>query len=61
MPARGRARVADAGAARPARYRHAKPNFLILNLAVGGDWPGYPDDTTPFPAQYEVDYVRVYQ
>lgn len=35
-------------------------NFIILNLAVGGDWPGSPDATTPFPAQMLVDYVRVY-
>ncbi|WP_170201402.1 LamG-like jellyroll fold domain-containing protein [Actinocorallia herbida] len=35
--------------------------YLILNLAVGGDWPGPPDETTPFPAQMYIDYVRVYQ
>jgi beta-glucosidase len=34
---------------------------LILNVAVGGNWPGYPDATTPFPGQMLVDYVRVYQ
>ena len=34
--------------------------FLILNIAVGGGWPGNPDATTPFPARMEVDYVRVY-
>lgn len=34
--------------------------FLILNLAVGGDWPGAPDSTTAFPAELKVDYVRVY-
>lgn len=33
---------------------------LILNLAVGGNWPQYPDITTQFPAVLEVDYVRVY-
>ena len=37
------------------------PFFLILNLAVGGYWPGYPDDTTIFPQFMLVDYVRVYQ
>jgi beta-glucanase (GH16 family) len=37
------------------------PFYLILNLAVGGDWPGPPDATTPFPSQMLVDYVRVYQ
>ena len=36
------------------------PFFLILNLAVGGDWPGSPDNTTAFPQQMLVDYVRVY-
>ncbi len=35
-------------------------NFLILNLAVGGQWPGSPDATTPFPSEMLVDYVRVY-
>jgi beta-glucanase (GH16 family) len=37
-------------------------NFhVLLSLAVGGDWPGYPDASTPFPANWLVDYVRVYQ
>jgi beta-glucanase (GH16 family) len=35
--------------------------FIIMNLAVGGGWPGPPDDTTVFPQQMLVDYVRVYQ
>ncbi len=34
--------------------------YLILNLAVGGNWPGSPDETTVFPQTLEVDYVRVY-
>lgn len=38
-----------------------KPFFLLLNLAVGGDWPGPPDGTTQFPQQMLVDYVKVYQ
>lgn len=37
------------------------PFFLILNLAVGGNWPGNPDATTVFPQLMKVDYVRVYQ
>lgn len=37
------------------------PFFVILNLAVGGRWPGYPDDTTVFPQFLYVDFVRVYQ
>ncbi|MEV8366430.1 glycoside hydrolase family 16 protein [Streptomyces niveus] len=36
-----------------------KPFFLILNLAVGGYWPGDPDGSTVFPQQLVVDYVRV--
>ncbi|MFF1907748.1 ricin-type beta-trefoil lectin domain protein [Kitasatospora sp. NPDC058218] len=36
-----------------------KPFFLILNLAVGGYWPGDPDAGTAFPQQLVVDYVRV--
>ena len=37
--------------------------YIILNVAVGGDWPGDPDENTPFDerAQMCVDYVRVYQ
>jgi beta-glucanase (GH16 family) len=35
--------------------------YLIINLAVGGNWPGSPDETTVFPQRLEVDYVRVYQ
>lgn len=38
-----------------------QPVFVLLNLAVGGDWPGNPDNTTLFPQQMLVDYVRVYQ
>ncbi len=34
---------------------------LLLNVAVGGNWPGDPDETTVFPQRMEVDYVRVYQ
>ncbi|MBN2440702.1 MAG: family 16 glycosylhydrolase [Spirochaetales bacterium] len=35
--------------------------FILLNFAVGGNWPGSPDGTTVFPAYMYVDYVRVYQ
>jgi beta-glucanase (GH16 family) len=38
-----------------------QPFFVLLNLAVGGAWPGNPDGTTQFPQQMLVDYVRVYQ
>jgi len=37
-----------------------QPQFFILNVAVGGNWPGNPDGTTVFPQQMLVDYVRVY-
>jgi|GEM_PF-1341350 len=37
------------------------PFHMLLNIAVGGDWPGYPDGSTQFPQTLEVDYVRVYQ
>ena len=40
-----------------------QPFYIILNLAVGGDWPGKPNETTKFEenAELKVDYVRVYQ
>ncbi len=39
-----------------------QPFFVQLNLAVGGNWPGDPDANTDFnKAEFEVDYVRVYQ
>ena len=37
------------------------PFFILINLAVGGNWPGYPDDTTEFPQYMLIDYIRVYQ
>lgn len=40
-------------------YDH--PFFIILNLAVGGRWPGYPDATSTYPQKMLVDYVRVYK
>lgn len=39
-------------------YDH--PFYMILNVAVGGAWPGSPDETTTFPQRMLVDYVRVY-
>ena len=35
--------------------------FIILNVAVGGAWPGNPDGTAVFPQQMKVDYVKVYR
>jgi beta-glucanase (GH16 family) len=43
-----------------AHWVYTRPQFLILNVAVGGNWPGNPDETTVFPQQMFVDYVRVY-
>lgn len=40
-------------------YDH--PFYLVLNVAVGGQFPGNPDHTTKFPQEMVVDYVRVYQ
>lgn len=35
--------------------------YLIANTAVGGWWAGSPDELTPFPGAYVIDYIRVYQ
>jgi len=37
-----------------------EPFFLIFNIAVGGNWPGYPDASTEFPQRMIVDYVRFF-
>ncbi len=38
-----------------------RPFFIILNVAVGGNYVGFPTTQTPFPQQMTIDYVRVYQ
>ena len=38
-----------------------QPFFLIVNLAIGGRFPGNPDETTVFPGKFIVDYIKVYQ
>lgn len=38
-----------------------RPHYLLLNIAVGGYWPGYPDESTVFPQKMLVDYIRVYE
>ncbi|HVN58680.1 MAG TPA: glycoside hydrolase family 16 protein [Bacteroidales bacterium] len=38
-----------------------RPQHLLLNLAIGGDWPGDPDSTTVFPDTVFVDWVRVHK
>ncbi len=45
----------------PGRWVYDHPFFIILNVAVGGHWPGTPGETTVFPQTMRVDYVRVYQ
>lgn len=42
------------------RWVFNQPFFFILNLAVGGQWPGYPDGSSVFPQTMVVDYVRAY-
>ena len=41
------------------RHVPAEPMYLVLNLAVGGDYPGPPDSSTQFPATFLIDYVRI--
>jgi beta-glucanase (GH16 family) len=43
------------------RWVFDHPFFIILNVAIGGSWPGSPDATTVFPQQLLVDYMRVYE
>jgi beta-glucanase (GH16 family) len=38
-----------------------EPMYGLMNLAVGGNWPGSPDTSTEFPATYEVDWMRIWQ
>jgi beta-glucanase (GH16 family) len=38
-----------------------EPMYLLLNLAVGGNWPGDPNKKTKFPSRFLIDYVRVWQ
>ncbi len=42
-------------------YPFNDPFFFIFNVAVGGNWPGSPDNTTSFPQHMVVDYIRVFQ
>jgi beta-glucanase (GH16 family) len=52
--------VTPAGLPPGAQWVFTHPFFLILNVAVGGNWPGDPNATTQFPQQMVVEYVRVY-
>lgn len=38
-----------------------QPMYLLINLAVGGDWPGPPDEKTRFPARFLIDHVKIWQ
>lgn len=38
-----------------------KDHFILINLAIGGNWPGSPDETTVFPQRYDIDWIRVYE
>jgi beta-glucanase (GH16 family) len=38
-----------------------KPMYMIANLALGGDWAGTPDASTPFPAKFSIDFIRAYR
>ena len=38
----------------------ASPMFILMNLAIGGNWPGSPNASTPFPGYFDVDYVRAW-
>lgn len=46
---------------RAERWVFDHPFFLILNVAVGGAWPGDPSEETVFPQEFVIDYVRVYE
>jgi beta-glucanase (GH16 family) len=46
---------------RRTRWAFDQPFFLLLNVAVGGKWPGYPDKTTTFPQEMLVDWIRVWR
>jgi beta-glucanase (GH16 family) len=45
----------------PGQWVFDQPFFMILNVAVGGNYVGFPTNQTPFPQRMIVDYVRVYQ
>jgi beta-glucanase (GH16 family) len=45
---------------RGARWVYDHPFFMLLNVAIGGNWPGTPDSTTTFPQEMLIDWVRVH-
>lgn len=44
-----------------AAWVYDKPFFLLLNLAIGGDWPGNPDSSTQFPQSMLIDWIKVWK
>ena len=53
--------VTRATVVRRGKWVYNHPFYLLLNVAVGGNWPGNPDDSSIYPQHMLVDYVRVYQ
>lgn len=53
--------TADKAAFNGVNYPFNEEFYFLINLAVGGNWPGSPDATTQFPQHLIVDYLRVYQ
>lgn len=51
----------DSQSIRPDNWPFNQKFHLLVNVAVGGNWPGNPDDTTVFPQTMEIDYIKVYQ
>lgn len=47
-------------ASHPTPADYTRPVHFLLNLAVGGSWPGSPDASTEFPASFDIDYVRAW-
>ncbi len=45
----------------PGKWVFDQPFFILLNVAVGGNYVGFPLPQTPFPQKMIVDYVRVYK
>ena len=54
-------KLTPAGIPTGTAWAYDHPFYIILNLAVGGQWPGNPDSTTEFPQRMLLDYVRVSQ
>jgi len=48
-------------ATHPTPKDFTEPKHFLLNLAVGGSWPGSPNRRTKFPAHYQIDFVRAMQ